>query len=364
MTVHRRARQVGGAVAIVLAVLFSTISSSMSQELSAEMRSVVAEANKEGALKVVWPGTLLGGARGLPIIEQNMNRMFGTNVKLSHTPTGSLIQQGFQLINEAKANAPASTDIYIAVVNVFQTLTQNSVLLPVKWQALLPGRITPELVELDGAALKIATGSYGVTYNSKLVPNPPKTLAGFLDPAFKGKIATNPQGVGFDYLLANDVMGRDKALDYVKQFSPQIGGLIFCTDQNRVASGEFVAMMFDCGPNDAIRMKESGLPVDQVLLRDHMPVTYFYGTIPRNAPHPNAAKVLLAYLMTEEGQRLQWDLWRADLHLLPGSRLAERMQAAAKDGAKPLEVDAKWYSEHPEVDANRADVLKIIRGGR
>ena len=364
MTVHERIRRLGGAAAIVLAAFFSMATSSTSQELSAEMRSAVTEANKEGALKVVWPGTLLGGARGLSMIEQNMNKLFGTNVKLSHTPTGSLIQQGFQLVNEAKANAPASTDIYIAVVNVFQTLTQNGVLLPVNWQALLPGRSNPELVELDGAALKIATGLYGVTYNSKLVPNPPETLAGFLDPAFKGKIATNPQGVGFDYLLANDVMGREKALDYVKRFSPQIGGLIFCTDQNRVASGEFVAMMFDCGPIDAIKMKESGLPVDQVLMRDYMPVSYFYGTIPKNAPHPNAAKVLLAYLMTEEGQRLQWDLWRTDLHLLPGSRLAERMQAAVRDGAKPLNIDAKWYSEHPEVDAGRTDMLKIIRGGR
>ena len=364
MTTYGAIRRTGGAAAIALFAVCMTAMPSSGQQLSAEMQAVAAEANKEGVLKVVWPGTLLGGARGLPIIEANMNKMFGTKVKLTHTPTGSLIQQGFQLVSEAKANAPASTDIYIAVVNVFATLSQNNVLLPVNWPALLPGRITDQHVELGGAALKIATGSYGVTYNTKLVPNPPKTLAGWLDPAFKGKVATNPQGVAFDYLLANDVMGKEKALDYVKRFSPQIGGLIFCTEQNRVASGEFAAMMFDCGPNDALRMKEAGLPVDQILLRDHMPVTYFYGTIPKTAQHPNAAKILLAYLMTEEGQRLQWDLWRADLHLMPGSRIAERMDVAAKDGGKPLAVDEKWFSSHPEVEANRAEVVKIIREGR
>jgi iron(III) transport system substrate-binding protein len=353
----------GGAAVIAISALLATALPTPAQQLSPAMQSVVAAANKEGTLKVVWPGTLLGGARGLPTIEKNMNKMFGTNIKVSHTPTGSLIQQGFQLVNEAKANAPASTDIYIAVVNVFSTLSQNKVLLPVDWPALLPDRITDKLVELDSSALRIATGVYGVTYNTKLIPNPPKTLEGWLDPSLKGKIATNPQGVGFDYLLANDVMGTDKALDFVKRFSPQIGGLIFCTEQNRVASGEFPAMMFDCGPSEALRMNESGLPVDQLLLRDFLPVTYFYGTIPKNSPHPNAAKVLLAYLMTEEGQRLQWDLWRADLHLLPGSRAAQRIDAAVKDGAKPLEVTAAWYMAHPEVDAGRAEVVKIIREG-
>lgn len=364
MTTYGPICRAGGAVAIALVAAFAAATPSASQQISPEMRAVVEAANKEGELKVVWPGTLLGGARGLPIIEANMNKMFGTKVKLSHTPTGSLVQQGFQLVSEAKANAPASTDIYIAVVNVFAAMSQNAVLLPVNWSALLPGRITDQHVELDGAALKIATGSYGVTYNTKLVPNPPRTLEGWLAPAFKGKMATNPQGVGFDYLLANDVMGKDKALDYVKRFSPQVGGLIFCTEQNRVASGEFAAMMFDCGPNDALRMKESGLPVDQILLRDHMPVVYFYGTIPKNAVHPNAAKVLLAYLMTEEGQRLQWDLWRADLHLMQGSRIAERMNAVIKEGAKPIEADGKWSMSHPEVDANRGEVVKIIREGR
>jgi ABC-type Fe3+ transport system substrate-binding protein len=334
------------------------------QELSPEMKAVVAEANKEGTLKVIWPGNLLGGARGLATIEQNVNKMFGSQVKMSHTPTGSLIQLGFQIANEAKANTPAGTDVYIAVANVLPMLTQNKLLVAVPWQKLLPGRITDRIVELDGAALKLASTMYGVTYNTKLLPNVPRTLEGFLAPGLKGKLATNPQGVGFDVLAANEVMGREKTLDYAKRFSAQVAGLINCTDQNRVGTGEFVAMMFDCGPIDAIKMKEAGLPVDQVLLKDHTTLSYFYGAIPANAAHPNAAKLLIAYLVTEEGQRLQWELWREDLHLLPGSKLAERLDAAIKDGSKPLEVNASWYANHPEVDATRPDLLKIIREGR
>jgi ABC-type Fe3+ transport system substrate-binding protein len=348
--------------ALVAALMIGpALQSASAAELSPEMKDVAAKANQEGVLKVIWPGNLLGGTRGLAMIEQNMNKMFGTTIKTSLSPTGSIIQLGFQLATESKANAPASTDVYIGVVNVLPALDKGKVLAPVAWQKLLPGRITDELVELDGTAVRLASGIYGVTYNTKLIPQAPKTLRGFLAPELKGKIATNPQGVGFDNLLATDLMGHDKALAFVSEFSQQIGGLIQCTDQNRVATGEFSAMMFDCGPIDAIKMKEAGLPVDQILLRDYTPVGYFYGTIPANAQHQNAAKILIAYLMTEEGQQLQWELWREDLHLLPGSHMAQLLSAAVSDGAKPFEVSAKWYMAHPEIDAGRADILKIIR---
>jgi ABC-type Fe3+ transport system substrate-binding protein len=333
-------------------------------EPSADMKSVVAAANKEGQLKVIWPGNLLGGAKGVATLEQNINKMFGTKISISHTPTGSIIQLGFQLANEAKAKVPASTDVYIGVSNVGPMLSQNKVLLPVDWTKLLPGRITPQMVEADGGMVRIASTAYGVTYNTKLIPNPPRTLEGFLSPDFKGKLASNPQGVGIDVLAAKDVQGRDKALEFVRRFSPQIGGLINCTDQNRVGTGEFAAMMFDCGPIDAIKMKEAGLPVDQVLLRDHLVLSYFYGAIPVNSQHPNAAKLLIAYLLTDEGQKLQWELWREDLHMLPGSRLAERINVALKDGAKPIETTVQWYAARPEIDAARGDILKILRDNR
>lgn len=351
------------AAAMVGAATF-VLSPASAEELSPEMKAVVADASKEGMLKVIWPGNLLGGARGLATIEQNVNKMFGAQIKMSHTPTGSLIQLGFQIANEAKANTPASTDVYIAVSNVLPMMMQNKLLLPVNWQKLLPGRITDQMVELDGMALRLATTMYGVTYNTKLLPNPPRTLEGFLAPELKGKLATNPQGVGFDVLAAPEILGPEKTIDYVKRFSPQVAGLINCTDQNRVGTGEFVAMMFDCGPIDAIKMKEAGLPVDQLLLKDYTPLTYFYGAIPANAQHPNAAKLLISYLVTEEGQRLQWELWREDLHLLPGSKMAERLDAAIKDGSKPQEINGNWYVTHPQADATRPEILKIMREGR
>ncbi len=349
---------------ITAAVSAAFIAAPVMAQLSPEMQAVVAEANKEGSLKVIWPGNMLGGARGLATIEQNMNKMFGSQVKMSHTPTGSVIGLGFQIANEAKANTPSGTDVYIAVSNVLPMMSQANLLTKVEWQKLLPGKIPSEIVELDGGVIQLATTMYGITYNTRLIPNPPRTLEGWLAPQYKGKLASNPQAVAHDILGANDVMGRDKTLEYVKKFSGQIAGLMNCTDQNRVGTGEFAAMMFDCGPIDALKMKDAGLPVDQVLLQDFMPLSYFYGVIPANARSKNAAKLLIAYLVTDEGQKLQWDLWRSDLHHLPGSKLAERIDAAVKAGAKPIQVNARWYMDHPEVDATRNDILKIIRDGR
>src|SRR5690606_17263237 len=114
--------------------IFLNGQAALAAELSPEMKAVVAAANEEGTLKVIWPGPLLGGGAGAATIEKNMNRMFGSQVKISHSPTGSLIGLGFQLANEAKAKAPASTDFYVGVAHVLPMMAHNNLLTQVDWQ--------------------------------------------------------------------------------------------------------------------------------------------------------------------------------------------------------------------------------------
>ena len=334
----------------------------LAAELSPEMKAIALAAEKEGTLKLSWAPNILGGARGAQAISQGMNKMFGTNVKLTYTPGVDLVQLGFQVGTEAGAGRPSSTDALLGVYNTVSALAKDKRLVSVPWVKMLPGRVGADIVEADGGAVRVASLPYGVAYNTKLMPNPPRTLAGFLKPEYKGKIASTPYAAGVDLLPA--VMGKDKGMEYLTKLSAQLGGLIRCSEMNRVASGEFEALVLDCGPLDALLMKDKGLPIDEFMPQDFAMVSFFYGAVPTNSEHPNAAKLFFAYLLSEEGQKLQWDLWRLDLHSFPESQIRSRIETARKAGAKVTELSLQWVADHPEIEAAKPDVLKLLRSSK
>ncbi len=188
----------------------------------------------------------------------------------------------------------------------------------VDWKKYLPGRITDEMIEQDGQLIRIVTGLSGATYNSALAPMKPTTLEDFLKPAWKGKIASTPYSAGFDILLAEDVWGKEKTVNYVRALSKQITGLIRCGEAERIATGEYLALVMDCTGQDALQWKEKGAPLEQMMPLDAAQQRYYYFAIPKNAQHPNAAKLYTLFMMTEEGQKLAYDTWKTDLHFLPG----------------------------------------------
>ncbi|MCW5770153.1 MAG: ABC transporter substrate-binding protein [Rhodospirillaceae bacterium] len=346
------------AAAMVLAV-----SSTASAEFSPELKQVIAAAQKEGAIRLSWGTTVMGGAAGARVLEAGVNKMFGTNIKVTYLPGANMAQLGMQVATEAKAGRAAATDLLIGVTQALPTLVKQKALLAVDWQKLLPDRIKANLVEENGTIIKYATLPFGIIYNTKLVPNPPRTLKALLDPAYKGKIVTTPYAAGIDLLSATDALGPDKALDFIKQFAGQLGGLLRCTDYNRIASGEFAIFALDCG-SGGLELKEMGMPVEVILPEDFVVFTYFYLTVPVNAKSPNAAKLFALYMLSEEGQKFNWDTWRTDLHLLPGSHSASRIAAVTARGAKPVEASMTWYGQHPEIDRKRGEIIKLLRSGR
>ncbi len=142
------------------------------------------------------------------------------------------------------------------------------------------------------------TGLSGATYNSALAPMKPTTLEDFLKPQWKGKIASTPYAAGFDILLAEDVWGKEKTVNYVRALSQQITGLIRCGEAERIATGEYLALVMDCTGQDALQWKEKGAPLEQMMPLDAAQQRYYYFAIPKNAQHPNAAKLYTLFMMT------------------------------------------------------------------
>jgi ABC-type Fe3+ transport system substrate-binding protein len=346
-------------VGLAMAVLLST-ASAQTKAISNDLDDVIAAAKKEGKIDLVWSESIMGGIDEVQKHEAAFNKLYGSNIKFVFAPGVAMAQFGNQLLSEMRAGQPASSDIYISAAAQTLPLLQEDMFQQVPWHKLRPERITENDVEEDSKALRFQTALSGITYNTNLIKTPPPTLAGFLAPEWKGKLASTPYAAGFDILAADTFWGPEKTLDFVRKLSPQLSGLIRCGDVERIATGEFAALVMDCVSNSTLEWQKRGAPVAYAIPTDGAQKRYYYLSIPKHAAHPNAAALFTIYLMSKEGQRLMWDTLHADLDSLEGSHTAEVIAGYEKKGVKFPDVTIDWWSKHPEVDKTKAEMIKVL----
>ena len=91
----------------------------------------------------------------------------------------------------------------------------------------MPGG-SPRDGEGDRTSLRVYTGIPGIPYNTKRTAknDVPKSLKDMLKPHWKGKIASTPYVTSLNILAAKEMWGKEAALEYVRQLSKQVTGLI------------------------------------------------------------------------------------------------------------------------------------------
>jgi iron(III) transport system substrate-binding protein len=348
-------------VAAGIAVLAAAAMPAQAAEISPALKQVIDAANKEGNLKLFLHPGAWGGGRGIQRIEAGMNKMFGTKIKINYATGPAMGSIGNQLLAEFKANRPAATDVYFGNGPYAIQLIDAGMLMSVDWPALLPGRITDKIVEENGTLIRSGNNIRQIAYNTKILPNPPQTLDGWLKPELKGKLATTPYAAGFIEMAGLPGWNEEKLLAYSKALSENVSGLIGCGDEHRVASGEFAALVFVCG-SDADVLREKGAPIALITPRDFVSVSYFYLTVPKHATNPNAAKLLITYMMTPEGQQISWETERRDLHSFPGSHSGKEVNEAVAKATTPVVWrDVQWMRKNGGGQEVLAEIIKIFR---
>ena len=118
------------------------------------------------------------------------------------------------------------------------------------------------MVEGGRTSLRVYTGLPGIPYNTRRTPKneAPKSLKDMLKPQWKGKIASTPYVTSLNILAAKEMWGKEAALEYVRQLSKQVVGLIRCNEIERVASGEFLAFVWIVPAPRLLRPKLTALP--------------------------------------------------------------------------------------------------------
>ena len=69
-----------------IAVLSFAASGALAADFSPELQDLIKKANAEGELQLSWSQSTLGGASGAREAETEMNKLFGTNIKVSFSP--------------------------------------------------------------------------------------------------------------------------------------------------------------------------------------------------------------------------------------------------------------------------------------
>ncbi len=161
----------------------------------------------------------------------------------------------------------------------------------------------PGAVDPAGHWAAIYVRQYVIAYNTRLVKGDeaPKRWEDLLEPRWKGRLALDERDVEW-YAAMLDYWGRDKGLRFMRALTRQMPqrrqGHQALTRQ--LAAGDFSLALVHASETEA--QKRAGLPVDWVKTLDPTVTSATRVAISAQAPHPAAARLLVDFLLSREGQ--------------------------------------------------------------
>jgi ABC-type Fe3+ transport system substrate-binding protein len=329
--------------------------------MTPQLKELAAAANKEGELLVTWSSGTMGGPQGAKAFEDGINKAYGTKIKVKWAPGPSMPNVGNQIAMRFGSGLSSPTDVYLGFSRNMAQLLKYDMFLSAPWGDYLPGRLTDRIVERN-TYIKIVSATLGWTYNAKLAPSKPEHLEDFLKPEWKGKVATTAFGGGFDQIGAKDAWGQDRAIEFAKKFSQQVGGFMRCNEMDRLSTGEFLALVTDCSGDSARDAMKAGAPLGRVLAPDIPIISYFYFAVPKNAEHPNLGKLFSVFASSVEGQQVIFDQTSGNLHLYPESPEAKEVKDVEdKYNFKFKDADIEWQTTNDEGNGAQQQVEKILQ---
>jgi len=205
----------------------------------------------------------------------------------------------------------------------------------------------------------LGTPQRDIAYNTTLVnPSEFRSHWDFLNPKWKGKIlARDIRGSygagtgGSIFLYHQSGIGPE----FIRRFFAEMDVTLF-RDFRQAADwlgvGKF-SICFFCGSGDVERAKKQGLPADLFgPMKEGAGLAPQRGTVVlmNRAPHPNAARVFVNWLLSKEGQMVYQKL--AD----PNSASDSLRIDIPKDGIPP---DRRRLEGVPYLDLSRAELLDV-----
>lgn len=316
--------------------LLCSILASQAWAQSDDWATTVAAAKKEGS--VVVYNMALGAPYYTEVIRSFENR-YGIKVE-------SLDLRASELVERVRTEHAAGR--YIGDVELISsTMIEEQVAADgyVQKMPAIPNaaKLRPPFVTTD-YAVPAYIQAFGILMNVQLVKpqDQPKSWTDLLDPKWKGKILSDdmrPLGSGstlFAVLQKNMPAGfHERLAQQQPAFSRDMRN-----DARRVARGEYA---FYIPQVFAFASDLKGLPVKVVVPVEGAPYALMEFTELRNAPHPNAAHLLVNYFLESESQLVYANAWNVPVT----ADIVERANPDARPFAEAKLMGAATLAERP-----------------
>ena len=292
---------------------------------------LIANAKKEGDEIVFVAGAqTFGGRKGLADLETGFNKRFGLKIRINFAAGPDMNARAARLITEVKAGRKASTDLYLGSQSHFALLHKENTLEKVDWAGTFSW-VTKEMEIYPNEGVLVYTSPNGIIYNAKLIPKDkaPKNYMDLVDPrlsqAWAGKLAIPPYVAWLAELSL--VWGQEKVKDFARKVVALSGGRLRYSEEERIVSGEFPIM---ANIGDALgamwTWQAKGAPLVAVPGVTPINTDYFQLGVPKNAAHPNLAKLFVAFMTSKDAQAVLQKYESRSSHLVEGTVMAKYLR--------------------------------------
>ena len=266
--------------------------------LLAVSQEVIEAAKKEG--EVIWYGA------GSNAIDNKIGR--GFMKKYPSIKPKKFRISAYKLLVRFRAESRADrhiADIVRTTDAILETFRKEGLL--IKYASPERKFYIDELKDRDGYYTAFYNFRHVIAYNTNLVPKGevPRSYEDLLKPRWKGEMGIPDGSAGFIW-FANQlkIRGEEKGLKLIRELAKQEPTVISSQSQlvKLVGAGEY-AIAINSYAYRIERLKKRGAPIDWVPV-EPVVIHNLFGGISKNAPHPNAAKLFMDYLLSEAGQKV------------------------------------------------------------
>jgi ABC-type Fe3+ transport system substrate-binding protein len=311
--------------------------------------ALIEAARKEG--QVVWYTTLIVNQAIRPLQEAFEKKYPGVKLQYSRADDAPT---ALKLLNEARAGR-VQADIFDSLYSMI-AVERAGLIAPYRPPNI--DRIPDALKDRDGYWTAVLVYVFAPGVNVNMVPpaQEPHTFNDLLDPKWKGRIAWHASSVagaaGFVGSILTS-MGEERGMDYLRALSLQ--KIVNVEASSRVVLDQVIAGEYPLSLmifiNHAVISARKGAPAAWLKI-EPMPVALDAVSLLKNAPHPNAGKLLIDFLTSEEGQQV---LSHADY--LPALPTVPTMVPGLRPADGKFEAT---YLRPAEVDRNVAHWSKVV----
>ena len=262
--------------------------------------ALVAAAKKEG--EVVWYTSQIIDPLVLKLADA-FRKKYGVEIRPVRANSAEI---ALRMLNEARAGKNLA-DIY-GGQTTSEALKKEG--LALRWLPDNVGEIGADFRDPDGYWMGTNFTLMTAAFNTELIKpgTEPKTWDDLLAPSLRGKIVwgdsvSTSAGAGFVGVALKE-LGDEKGLAYLRKLAGQkIAGVSGSARQviDQVIAGEH-ALALQIFPEHAASSAEKGAPVKWIPMRPGMASVISTSGVAARAPHMNAAKLFMEYMISAEGQ--------------------------------------------------------------